>query len=775
MDDLSSFLKRVNDDTLDAFKGQKRILSFQQYLEAFTANPVRLGRSAAQYLLDVFEHFGTREVENASGKVTQWKLFDAPWDNGRSRMAGQGAAQNELYRHVRRFAASGRTDKLLLLHGPNGSGKSTLMDLIFGAMEHYSTLPEGALFRFNWIFTERSDAKSMGFGAHGEELPKETLAFVDNELVACKLISELREPPLFLVPPEHRAKLLDALIEAAQAAGKQGRDIRATGRYGRDARTMDLELLTERLRQPFLREGALSPKNKQIFDALLIGYRGDWLKVVRHVQVERYFISRRYRTGAAAIEPQQAVDAESHPLEVDHGVALPPMLQGLPLRDLSGELIEANGGMVEYSDFLKRNLELNKYLLTTVERGEVSLPGAVAQLNLMMFATCNEKQLSAFKAIPDFTSYKGRIELVRVPYLLEWQEEQTIYQPFIDEIRETRHVAPHTAAVAALWAVLTRLKAPDPGNYPSELASTVRNLTPLDKAKLYNNGAVPDDLSSEEKRLLRAHVQQMRDEHRESTAEFEGFLDAAYEGRRGASAREMKSLLATAASDPTRKSLSPLGVFAAMERLAHDTSVYDFLRLEADEGYHDCEAFTRQVEGEYFRWVSVEVYDSMGLVEETEYDRRVEDYFKHARAYVAGEKVANPRTGAFEDPSEEVLEGLEKLMPLREAPDAFRRNLMTRIAAYSLEHPKEKLNYHEICSDLFRNLRESYYKDKAKPLIQLAQYILVHGTEDSALIPPGERPKVERTLRVMREKYGYSDESAKEAIAFVLQRVQEKQ
>ena len=30
----------------------------------------------------------------------------------------------------------------------------------------------------------------------------------------------------------------------------------------------------------------------------------DWKKLVRHVQVERYYISKRYRSGAVAIEPQ---------------------------------------------------------------------------------------------------------------------------------------------------------------------------------------------------------------------------------------------------------------------------------------------------------------------------------------------------------------------------------------------------------------------------------------------------------------------------------------
>ena len=38
-----------------------------------------------------------------------------------------------------------------------------------------------------------------------------------------------------------------------------------------------------------------------------------------------------------------------------------------------------------------------------------------------------------------------------------------------------------------------------------------------------------------------------------------------------------------------------------------------------------------------------------------------------------------------------------------------------------------------------------------------------------------EKPKVERTLKVMREKYGYIDDSAKEAISFVLRVVRERE
>ena len=747
---LHDFFKQVNDFSLASFRNQKRILSFQQYLDSFCAKPVLMGRNAPQYVFDVLKHFGTRKVNGIGGKCTRFILFDAPWDNGRGALEGQETVQLELARHIRRFALSGTCDKLVLLHGPNGSAKSTVMNLLFRALEHYSTLEDGALFRFNWIFTDKGEGKGMGFGTKGDDLPRETLAFIDEALVSCKLGSELREPPIFLIPPEHRARLLDDLI----------------------ARTPADTQVAERLRTPYLREGTLSTKNKQIYDALLTAYRGDWLKVIRHVQVERYFISKRYRIGAAAIEPQQAVDAGARPTAYDQGVALPVMLQGLQMMDLNGELIEASGGVVEYSDFLKRNLELNKYLLSTVERGEVTLPGVLAKLNLVMIGTCNEKQLSAFKATPDFTSYKGRIELVRAAYLLEWRKERSIYKPFIDEIRETRHVAPHSSDVAALWAVMTRLRKPEPGHYPAEISSVIRRLTPLDKAKLYDDGSVPEGINSEEKKLLRSHIPTLRDEHRDSMAEFENFLCAAYEGRRGASAREMKSLLSDAAANPDRKFLSPLGVFEAMEKLLRDKTVYDFLRLEPEDGYHDCEAFIDAVRGEYFRWVSREVYDSMGLIEESEYDRQTDEYFKHVRAYVSGEKILNPRTGAYDDPSAAVMEGVEKMMALKEPADSYRRNLITRIAAYSLEHPNERIDYHEVFSDIFDALQLSFYKAQTRAFMSLARYVLVFGGEDQSLIPAQELPKIEGTLRVMREKYKYSDDSSKEAIAFVLRTVQ---
>ena len=69
MPDLEAFLRATATNSEAAFRNQKRILSFAEYLEAFSAAPARLGRNAAQYLLDAFDHFGTLEVPGIGGPV----------------------------------------------------------------------------------------------------------------------------------------------------------------------------------------------------------------------------------------------------------------------------------------------------------------------------------------------------------------------------------------------------------------------------------------------------------------------------------------------------------------------------------------------------------------------------------------------------------------------------------------------------------------------------------------------------------------------------------
>jgi len=402
--DARDWLTHATGEMRESFARNRRVISFTEYVTLFSAEPVRQLRSAAQYLRDVFDHFGTEPVRTPRGPMTRWRLFDCGWDNGKDALVGQEEVQGAVYRLVSNFAREGRTNRLILLHGPNGSAKSTFVACLQRAMEHYSTLEDGALYKFNWIFPSQKLTKGgIGFGGgiEGGE-GQETFAYLDDEMIESKIADEMRDHPLLLLPRGRRRDLI-------------GQRLAATGRS--EFRPAD-----------YLLRGDLSHRNRQIFEALLSSYHGDLAKVLRHVQVERFFVSRRYRQAAATVEPQLAVDARSRQLTMDRSLgSLPPALQSLTLYEYQGELVDGHRGVIDFADLLKRPLESYKYLLGTVEQGRVSLDVASLELDTVFIGSSNESYLAAFKEIPEFQSFKGRMELVRVPYLLDYRVEQRIY------------------------------------------------------------------------------------------------------------------------------------------------------------------------------------------------------------------------------------------------------------------------------------------------------------------------------------------------------------
>ena len=436
--DATAWLSQTAGELRESFTRNRRVMSFGEYFTLFGADAARQVRSAAQYVRDVFDHFGTEIVRTPRGLMTHWRLFDCPWDAGKDALSGQEEVQAAVYRLVSNFAREGRTNRLILLHGPNGSAKSTFVASLQRAMEHYSTLDEGALYRFNWIFPSQKLTKAgIGFGGGGNfetsSGAPETYAYLEDEFIEAKIADEMRDHPLLLVPRGKRRELIEQRLAREIKDGFRPAD--------------------------YLLRGDLSHRNRQIFEALLSSYHGDLGKVLRHVQVERFFVSRRYRQAAATVEPQLAVDARSRQLTMDRSLAsLPPALQSLTLYEYQGELVDGNRGVIDFADLLKRPLESYKYLLGTVEQGRVSLDVASLELDTIFIGSSNEGYLSAFKEVPEFQSFKGRMELVRVPYLLDYKVEQRIYDAQIRaaHAESGKHVAPHVSWATALWAVLTR-------------------------------------------------------------------------------------------------------------------------------------------------------------------------------------------------------------------------------------------------------------------------------------------------------------------------------
>jgi predicted Ser/Thr protein kinase len=744
--DAKAWLGQTTAELRESYARKRRVMSFGEYFSLFSSDMVGQTRSTAQYVRDALDHFGTETVRSPRGPVTRWRLYDCPWDEGKDSLVGQEEVQGAIYRLVSNFAREGRTNRLILLHGPNGSAKSTLVACLQRALEHYSSLDEGALYRFNWIFPSQRIAKGgIGFGGGGGSVDAasalDSYAYLEDELIESKIVDELRDHPLLLLPRDKRRELIDERL---------GEDIK---RGLRPAQQLIF--------------GDLSHRNRQIFEALLSSYHGDMGKVLRHVQVERFFVSRRYRQAVATVEPQMAVDARSRQLTMDRSLSsLPPALQSLTLYEVQGELVDGNRGILDFADLLKRPLEAFKYLLGTVEQGRVTLDVAVLEVDTVFVASSNEGYLAAFKEVPEFQSFKGRMELVRAPYLLDYKQERRIYEAHIKSftgagvgVDGQKHVAPHVSWVLALWAVLTRMKKPMPEKYPKGLAELVARLGPFEKALLYAGEAPSEGFTPEQLKELHSGVERVA---RESDAY------PNYEGRTGASPREMKLLLMNAAQSPKFKCLSPFAVFEELEELVRAVSLYEFLKQEPlSGGYHENRKFIFQVRDRLIDRIDDEVRTSMGLVEERRYIEQFERYVSHVSHWVKKEKVRNPVTGADENPDEELMGEVERMLEVGTGDgrrEDFRREVIAKIGAWSIDHPGRKPDYEQIFPRPIANLREAFFGNRKKQIRKINEDLLVFLVDGPAKMLADAAEAARKTMATLTSRFGYCEHCAKDAI-----------
>ena len=679
----------------DRFQSEKRVLSFEEYLNEFLEHPFRHSRDASRYLRDCFDFFGSYELSSPLGKRRRFRLFDQEFaqnnrdGEGRYRLLGHEPVQESFYRSLANFVREGRSNRLLLLHGPNGSAKSTFAACIMRALEHYSTMDEGALYRFSWVFPGGFDDRSIGFGAKQRRNDaSETYAHLEHDKINAKLASELREHPLLLLPLQERREIV------RKAYAEKG--------VVEDA-------------PDWIWNGRLGHKNALIFDAMLTNYAGDIRKVLAHIQVERYYVSRRYRAAAVTIGPQMSVDASERQVTMDRSLAaLPGALSTLSLFETHGELVDGAGGVIEFSDLLKRPLDSWKYLLLAIESGEISLSFSNLAVNSVFMGSTNEAHLEAFRQHPEYNSFRARLQLLRVGYLLDWKREQEIYDTqIIPQVRA--HVAPHSTYLAALWAVLTRLLRSDVSHYDEPaLGKLAVSLTPMEKALLYAEGTIPRRLNSEESKLLRAGLPLI-------AHEFESL--PIYEGITGASPREIRTLLLDAAQHPEHSCLSPLGVLDQIQALC-EKGDYQFLKHKPESGFHDHRAFLVQVRDGWLARVDGEVRSSTGLVEESRYEELFERYVTQVSLWIKGERYRDPLTGKYEDPDETLFRRIEDILEVKDAKE-FRRNLISVVAAYSIDHPGEPLDPANIFPRHLDRVKEAYFTERRSLIASMLRDILV--------------------------------------------------
>jgi serine protein kinase len=401
--------------------------SYKDYMTMLIEHP-EIARTAFQRLYDMVASYGVDHYMEYKKKITHWKFFDDPIDQGKDAVFGLDIHLMKLVNMIKAGARQyGPEKRVLLLHGPVGSAKSTIVRMIKKGLELYSKQPDGALYSYRWINL------------------KEILEMED--VMTCPM----NEEPLHLLPIQKRKEAL-ALLNQNRGFHKK-----------------------------VVIEGDLCPACRYVYLKILEHYHGDWETMVKnHIETFRFFLSEQDRKGIGTFQPKDEKNQDSTELTGDinyRKIAIYGSDSDPRAFNFDGEFNIANRGMIEFVEVLKLDVAFLYDLLTATQEHRIK-PKKFAQtpIDLVIIGHTNEPEFRKLQSNEFMEALRDRTVKIDIPYITKLNHEVRIYQKDFNEKTVPHiHIAPHTLEMASMWAILTRLESPKKSN-----------LTLIQKLKLYN-------------------------------------------------------------------------------------------------------------------------------------------------------------------------------------------------------------------------------------------------------------------------------------------------
>lgn len=637
--------------------------SFHDYLEMVQANP-NLLRNSFQRMYDMIISYEAEEYNRLREEYIHFKFFDDPIEDGKDAVFGLDRPLMRLVNFFKSAAHGYGTEKrVLLLHGPVGSSKSTITRMLKKGLEAYSRIPEGALYTFDWE------------DENGDWVP-----------------SPMHEEPLYLVPEEAREKLVERINEL------------------------------EGCPYPIRLNGSLCPFSRWYYNYYMEKYDGDWNRVVAHTRIRRLVLSEEDRVGVGTFQPKDEKNQDSTELTGDinyrkiaeYGSESDPRAF-----NFDGEFNIANRGMIEFIEVLKLDVAFLYDLLGASQEHNIK-PKKFAQTHIdeVILGHTNEPEYRKLQSNELMEAFRDRTVKIDVPYITDLRDEVRIYQKDYNSEKVSKHIAPHTLEICAMWAILTRLEEP-----------TNAQLSLIQKLKLYDGKSLPG--------FTEENVKELRAETRR-------------EGLEGISPRYIQDKISNALVSEYEY-VNPFMVLNELERgLKHHSLVtHDDQRKRYGE-------LLAVVKEEYEDIVKNEVQRAISADEEA-ISKLCSNYIDNVKAYTQREKVRNLYTDQLEEPDERLMRSIEEKIDIPDnRKDDFRREIMNYIGALAVDN---KAFDYRTNARLQKALELKLFEDK-KDSIKLTSLV-------ADVVDKDTQAKIDVVKQRLIDNYGYNDDSATDVLNFV--------
>jgi serine protein kinase len=450
-------------------------------------------------------------------------------------------------------------------------------------------------------------------------------------------------------------------------------------------------------------------------------FAGDFMQF----PVRRVFVSESARSGVGTYAPHDPSTADIADLVGSVNLSKVAEIgdEGDPRAwSWSGALYSASRGLLEMIEILKVKREFLYVLLTLTQEKNVKVSRfPLIYLDETIVAHTNLAEFSRFLQEKENEALLDRMVIVKIPYTVSYVDEARIYAKLVSSATTLRdvHLDPHSLKVAAVFAILTRLK-----------KSSREGLDLSKKVRLYGG----EDLHG----FPTIEVDRVHAEHPD-------------EGLAGASPRFILNALSNAITRSESSSLTSMEVLLALK-----DAIDSDARMDAQQKRQWMDYLVVTRKDFYNRWVKEDVHRALftSFVEEAQ--QLLDKYLDEVEASLDRREVTDPITGETRPPDERFLRSVESKIGISDSgKDTFRQEVVRKAMVAYKTGLRFTLDSHSRLHDAI----EQYLFEERRDVLRLVT---------SAARPDEEaQKKISAVQERLVADYGYDEHSAKEAMNYV--------
>lgn len=712
-------------------KEKSEILSFEQYLELVRKDPKKtlrnifqlfhdaviyyVGEGKSEYPLDDPENIPFIEYDYS-------KLFEQDVENPyfADRLFG-----NRFVQEVKSLITGAQQNRILAFIGLYACGKSTFLNNLLQKFQEYINNGREA-FEIFWEIDPTQFLHSEG----------EARLSADVESEKFEVSCPSHDYPILIIPKDYRAEFLKKLLPKSEIKDKIFSQKEYEWLFKQEVCTICSTLF-----------GALYEK------------LGSVEKVWSMLKVRPYKFNRRLGEGVVVFNPGDVTPLPPRIPYLTHQKIQEKLDQVFGpdrVKYIYSLLAKTNNGIYTLTDIKSRNIERFKDLHNVVSEGLWRAGEIEERINSLFLALMNPEDKDALEKDKGSRSLQGRIRYVNISYVLEPRVEVKIYQSiFGQEINSC-----FLSRVLENFARIIISSRMNPDCPP--LRDWIKDMGRYDKycdreglllrMELYS-GDFPPWLSDEDKRKLTLPLRRKI------------ILFAAQEGIKGFTGRESIQLF-----DNFYR------LYQSNSKLINMNNVAEYFEHKIPHKQRDKipQGFINSLVNWYDYGALSEVKEALYFYNEAKISEDVL-HFIWAANYNVGDKVICRWTGKKFEVTMEFLKEMATRITGATYKDAeveiYTQEIQKKYTLIVAQGEEKEITKTELYQELFnsyvKNLKEKVlepYQDNRN----FREAVKAYGTEEFEAFDSRTKESVARMIKNLIEKFGYTEQGAKEICLYVL-------